>query len=71
MTLILCPECKREISDQANTCPHCGFPIEKLEIHFLKRIKQGQLLHLFLIYKIIKASPPSTHRKSLHLKIQS
>lgn len=29
MTLILCPECKREISDQAKTCPQCGFPIEK------------------------------------------
>lgn len=29
MALILCPECKREISDQAKTCPHCGFPIEE------------------------------------------
>jgi DNA-directed RNA polymerase subunit RPC12/RpoP len=22
-----CPECDREISDQAHTCPHCGFPL--------------------------------------------
>lgn len=29
MALVLCPECKKEISDQAKTCPHCGFTIEK------------------------------------------
>lgn len=27
MALILCPECKREISDAAQSCPHCGHPI--------------------------------------------
>lgn len=27
MALINCPECKREISDKANTCPNCGNPI--------------------------------------------
>ncbi|MDO4795349.1 MAG: hypothetical protein Q4A28_05335 [Brachymonas sp.] len=26
MALILCPECKRRISDQALACPHCGLP---------------------------------------------
>lgn len=25
MALIACEECKREISDQAQSCPHCGF----------------------------------------------
>lgn len=29
MALIICPECKREISDQAAACPHCGCPITK------------------------------------------
>lgn len=28
MALITCPECKKEISDQAKACPHCGYPIE-------------------------------------------
>ena len=28
MALIHCPECGKEISDQANRCPHCGFPLE-------------------------------------------
>lgn len=27
MALILCPECGREISDQAPLCPHCGRPM--------------------------------------------
>lgn len=29
MALIKCPECNHEISDQASSCPHCGFPISK------------------------------------------
>ncbi len=36
MALISCPECKREISDQAKSCPHCGFPIENIRNPFLK-----------------------------------
>ncbi|QXA08189.1 zinc ribbon domain-containing protein [Acinetobacter pittii] len=36
MALISCPECKKEISDQAKSCPHCGFPIENLRNPFLK-----------------------------------
>ena len=27
MALVSCEECKREVSDRATTCPHCGFPI--------------------------------------------
>lgn len=29
MSLISCSECNREISDKAESCPHCGCPIEK------------------------------------------
>jgi hypothetical protein len=28
--LIECPECKRQVSDQAAGCPHCGHPINPL-----------------------------------------
>lgn len=31
MALIICPECKKEISDQASVCPNCGFPLSKPE----------------------------------------
>ena len=27
MALIECPDCKREVSDAAKACPHCGCPI--------------------------------------------
>lgn len=29
MPLINCPECSREISDQAESCPHCGYPVAR------------------------------------------
>lgn len=29
MSLILCPECNKEISSFASSCPNCGFPITK------------------------------------------
>ena len=28
MALIHCPECVREVSDQATACPHCGYPLQ-------------------------------------------
>lgn len=27
MALITCPDCEKEISDQAAACPHCGRPV--------------------------------------------
>jgi zinc-ribbon domain len=27
MSLFSCPECGRQISDQASACPHCGYPV--------------------------------------------
>ncbi len=30
MALIRCPECQREVSDQAIACPACGYPIRGL-----------------------------------------
>lgn len=27
MALIQCPECRTEVSDQAISCPRCGFPV--------------------------------------------
>lgn len=31
MAIINCPECGKEISDKAKSCPHCGYPIESKE----------------------------------------
>lgn len=42
MALIKCPECKKEISNTAKKCPHCGFEMSKKKnnqkISFKKRI---------------------------------
>lgn len=29
MALISCPECEKDISDQADKCPNCGYPMKK------------------------------------------
>ena len=29
MALINCPECGKQISEQATSCPHCGFPLKR------------------------------------------
>lgn len=30
MALIKCPECKKDVSTEASSCPNCGFPLTKL-----------------------------------------
>lgn len=32
MSLVKCPECGKEISDRATSCPNCGCPVEKTSI---------------------------------------
>ena len=29
MALIKCPECGRDVSDSAITCPNCGYPLKQ------------------------------------------
>ncbi len=31
MALITCPECERDVSDQAEKCPNCGFPVQDMK----------------------------------------
>lgn len=37
MSLIKCPECKKEVSDKAESCLHCGYPIKPL--NFIVKFK--------------------------------
>lgn len=37
MALIRCPECRKEISDKAETCPHCGMPISSKKENVMVR----------------------------------
>lgn len=38
MSLIKCPECNKEISTFAESCPHCGYPLKKLQPNINKHI---------------------------------
>ena len=31
MALLKCPECQGAVSSEAHTCPHCGYPLKKVE----------------------------------------
>jgi hypothetical protein len=57
MALINCPECKREVSNTAVTCPHCGFhlkkPEEKAAIHPIKTRKKSRLGIVFKALGVI------------------
>ncbi|MFT4005228.1 MAG: zinc ribbon domain-containing protein [Lacrimispora sp.] len=39
MALIKCPECSKEISDKAKSCPNCGCPLEEITTSGIVRIK--------------------------------
>lgn len=41
MALIKCPECGQEVSDRANTCPKCSFPLIELRTDGEVRIKMS------------------------------
>ena len=38
MALIKCPDCGKEISSHAESCPHCGYPLKKKESHAVNPI---------------------------------
>ena len=38
--LITCPECSRNVSDKANICPGCGYPIQPKEEKATKPAKK-------------------------------
>lgn len=39
MALVMCEECKKEISDQANSCPQCGCPVKCQKSENISNIK--------------------------------
>ncbi len=38
--LIQCPECKKEISSQADKCPHCGYVVKRKKAFLNSQIKE-------------------------------
>jgi fucose permease len=68
---IECPECSKMISDKADMCPHCGYPVKKAEKEEKKKVANEQAnkacmifilmaILLFFVALIVQiANPPS------------
>lgn len=41
MALIVCPECKKEVSDRAAACLHCGCPIGDGQVYASRPVDVG------------------------------
>jgi len=46
MPLISCPECEREVSDKASTCPHCGGPLAASKDRQLEELQPRRVIKL-------------------------
>lgn len=61
MALIRCPECGKEISDRAKSCPNCGFPVEGGHSQKDVRNEYHKSLKTFNCYKCGKPIPEGTN----------
>ncbi|SRR5579884_1969116 len=48
MALTHCPECKREVSDKAAACPHCGYPMTGGETN-IKPVESKELTYSYQV----------------------
>ncbi|MEE0968052.1 MAG: zinc ribbon domain-containing protein [Clostridia bacterium] len=70
MSLINCPECNKEISDKAYSCPNCGYPIatsQKQE--FLKEIESIKREAAAEVLCNEQTEKPKKHRKHIFVRI--
>jgi predicted amidophosphoribosyltransferase len=60
--LISCPECKKECSDEAPSCPHCGHPLkvanEKIQLTPANKRKAPIFLILSVIALVLTLGTP-------------
>ena len=61
MALIKCPECEKEVSDKAEVCIHCGYPLSKLGSYNDTKHEQTGPLR----YKIRVIDIPNQERESM------
>lgn len=68
MALINCKECRTEVSDQANACPRCGFPVAKSEsirirheieqMKVQKQLEDHEKLQEYVLKNLMKYDKP-------------
>ncbi len=65
MALLKCPDCKKEISDSAPACPHCGRPKETSSGNIpTKKTKRTGKLFLFLLLLLLLTQIMSSNENS-------
>ena len=45
MALIKCPECEKKISDKANACPNCGYPVNRYLVERSEKLQETIILN--------------------------
>lgn len=58
MALIKCPECEKEISDKAVSCPNCGYPMKPQKDKIVQKtvVKRGGCLTTLLLAAFLVAA---------------
>lgn len=70
MSLIKCPECGRQISDQSESCIHCGFPIKQKDNKYC--LVNGKSYDLDFVLKVaLNSNTTDQERKECFLQIQN
>lgn len=60
--LMKCPECELQVSDKANSCPHCGYPISNFSKEYKSRSKRMRLPNGFGQITYIKGNLRNHYR---------
>ena len=55
MSLVECAECKKEISDQATSCVHCGVPLEPKKQEITKTSIWIRIAQVYIFIALIRA----------------
>lgn len=55
MALIICPECNKELSEYAKTCPHCGYKLPKAKKVLSSREKKKRAVIFIGVFLVLIA----------------
>jgi hypothetical protein len=66
MTLVPCPECAQQISDEAYSCPHCGKPLRKqVQYGYGYEYRSKETLFGWPLVHVATGIDPETGRKRI------
>ncbi len=49
MALIECPECKKQVSETAKTCPHCGYKLNAAQVKHRNKVIFWSIVSVLII----------------------